>query len=104
MNEEQKMEPISKHFEEYIATRKGKITVETVVKGWQDGSGFAYENVISTVEFNDAADYLSHSVPLEDWWEKDEHPNYDDLLIQTNYYDDDTLIFTTERWESELDD
>ena len=86
-----------------IKNSEGKITVETVVKGWQDGSGFAYETVIDTVEFADADDYFKRAVPLDDWWEKDENPNYDDLLIQQNFYDDDALMGTTEVWESELE-
>ena len=86
-----------------IKNSEVKITVETVVKGWQDGSGFAYETVIDTVEFADADDYFKRAVPLDDWWEKDENPNYDDLLIQQNFYDDDALMGTTEVWESELE-
>lgn len=51
-----------------IKNSEGEITVETVIKGWQDGSGFAYETVIDTVEFADADDYFKRAVPLEDWW------------------------------------
>ena len=88
-----------------IKKSEGKITVETVVKGWQDGSGFAYEKVIDTVKFAGADDYFKRAVPLEDWWEKDEspNPNYDDFLIQQNFYDGDSLMGTTEVWESELE-
>lgn len=86
-----------------IAKSEGAITVETVVKGWQDGSGFAYETVIDTVEFADADDYFKRAVPLKDWWEKDENPSYDDFLIQQNFYDGDSLIGTTKIWESELE-
>lgn len=88
-----------------IKNSEGKITVETVIKGWQDGSGFAYETVIDAVEFAGADDYFKRAVPLEDWWEKGEspNPNYDDFLIQQNFYDGDSLMGTIEIWESELE-
>lgn len=85
-----------------IKNSEGKITVETVVKGWQDGSGFAYETVIDTVEFAGADDYFKRAVPLEDWWEKDEDQDYNDLLIEQIFYDDDLPIGTYEIWESNL--
>lgn len=84
-----------------IKNSEGKITVETVIKGWRDE--FCYETTFDTTEFADADDYFKKFVPLEDWWEKDENPNYDDLFIQQNFYDDDALMGTTETWESEIE-
>lgn len=86
-----------------IKNSEGKITVETVIKAWQAGSGFSYETIFDTTEFANKDDYFKRADPLEDWWEKDENPNYDDLLIQQNFYDDDSLMGTTETWESEIE-